>query len=144
MPPPPTGSLITFVTRNLVSVGIWTCLGLNCTRPGPLPVTIIPHTVPSLSIPQSLVSSAVVTVGVWMFLDGYMALLYSASTDRLYWHLDSSLGEVGGHLSSTQHVTDVHQQAEEEDENVSAHMMFLRIDVQLAEEEHLLQCLGLL
>lgn len=84
------------------------------------------------------------TVGVWMFLDGYMALLHSASTDRLYWHLDSSLGEVGGHLSSTQHVTDVHQQAEEEYENVSARMMFLRTDVQPAEEEHLLQCLGLL
>lgn len=42
-----------------------------------------------------------------------MVPLDSASMPWLSWHLDSSLGEVGGHLSSTQHVADAHHHAEE-------------------------------
>lgn len=58
-----------------------------------------------------------------------MVSLDSASTPWLSWHLDSSLGEVGGHLSSTQRVADTHHHAEEGwDENVSARKMFFRND----------------
>lgn len=41
---------------------------LNYILAGPFtsPDTIIPRTVPSLLIPQSLMSSAVATVGIWM------------------------------------------------------------------------------